>query len=181
MANQEILFGAGTLYIIPDDIDIDNSLDELVKDALIKIGESSGEATLNVTQNFADVRGGALNQELGSFMTSEEVLFNAGICTFDMEKIAEVSAAYFNEDVTNSKRTLGIGGMRTVPIKQLRYVHTKRSDGKELYIDMFRAQNRSGLQMTFNPEAESVFNFEFKLLADPDKENGNIVRITEEF
>ncbi|MDX5474507.1 MAG: hypothetical protein LPK00_03120 [Bacillaceae bacterium] len=176
---QEILFGSGDIYVLSDQVsDIDSLTDEELEAALVKIGESSGESTLNFTQNFADVRGGALNQEIASFMTSEEASFNAGIVTFNLEKIAEISAAYYSE--SDGKRVMGLGGKQTVPIRHLRFVHTKRSDGMKLYLDMFRAQNRSGLQMTFNPEAESVFNFEFKLLADPSRTDGNIVRITEE-
>ncbi|MGD6831435.1 hypothetical protein ACQCT5_04700 [Sutcliffiella halmapala] len=181
MSTEPILFGSGTLYIVPDTIDIDTATEEEIEAALLQIGESSGEASLNVTQNFADVRGGELNQIISSFMTSEEVVFNAGICTLNLERLSEISAAYYEDDTLSSKRTMGIGGLRTVPIKQLRFVHTKRVDGKPLYLDMFRAQNRSGLQMVFNPEAETVFNFEFKLLADSSRPNGNIVRITEEY
>ncbi|WBL16377.1 hypothetical protein [Sutcliffiella sp. NC1] len=175
---QEILFGAGDIYIVPSQIDVDSATEEEIEASLIKIGESSGESTLNFTQNFVDVRGGALNQEIASFMTSEEATFNAGIVTFDLQKISAISSAYYSE--TDEKRVLGLGGQQTVPINHLRFVHTKRTDGMKLYLDMFRAQNRSGLQMTFNPESESVFNFEFKLLADPKRNNGNIVRITEE-
>ncbi|KHF40703.1 hypothetical protein [Halalkalibacter okhensis] len=175
---NSILFGAGELFVLPDSVDLDESTEEEIEEAMLKIGESSGESTLNYTQEFYDVRGGVGNDILASFVTSEEVMFNAGVCTLDMKVLNEISSTYYNED--ESKRTLGIGGKRTVPVKQMLFVHTKRQDGKKLKLKMYRAQNRSGLQLTFNPTAESVFNFEFKLLSDPSKTNGNIVKIVEE-
>ncbi|WP_158735152.1 hypothetical protein [Alteribacillus sp. YIM 98480] len=181
---QSILFGAGEIFIVPDDIDVDSATDEEIEDALVKIGESSGEATLNYSGEFADVRGGKHNQILASFMTSESTNFNCGVVTFDLSKISEFLPGFYNEeedaDGNVTERTLGLGGKTSVPVKQLRFVHEKRQDGKDIYVDMWKAQNRSGLEMTFSPEAESVFNMEFTLLADDSKSDGNIVRITEE-
>ncbi|ARK30769.1 hypothetical protein [Halalkalibacter krulwichiae] len=176
--NNSILFGAGELFILPESVDIDESTDEEIEADMLKIGESSGESTLNYTQNWYDVNGGKLNQTIASFVTSEEVLFNAGVCTLDLKVLNEISSTYYSEDAT--KRTLGIGGKLTVPAKQLLFVHTKRQDGKKLKLKMYKAQNRSGLQFTFNPESESVFTFEFRLLADPNRKDGNIVKIVEE-
>jgi hypothetical protein len=64
-------------------------------------------------------------------------------------------------------------------VKQLRFIHEKE-DGKKIYLDMHKAQNRSGLQWTFNAEENTSFDFEFTLLADQTKTNGNIVTIKEE-
>ncbi|WP_027725429.1 hypothetical protein [Tuberibacillus calidus] len=176
MANtQEILFGTGELYIIPDGVDVKTSTEE----EWIKVGESNGEATLKIEYDFTDVRGGVNNQILGSFLTSETVTFNAGIVTYDLSVLQELLAGYYNEDTTNGKRTLGIGGKKTVPVKRLRFVHFKE-DGYKLTMDMFRAQNRSGLEWTFKSDENTAFEFEFTLLADPTKQNGNIVLITEE-
>jgi hypothetical protein len=165
--SQEILFGTGELFIVAED------------ETETKVGESSGEATLNASNEFTDVRGGVKNQIIGSFMTSETVIFNAGIVTYDLKNISEFMAGYFSEDTTAGTRTLGIGGKRTVPIKRLRFVHTKE-DGKTITLEMHRAQNRSGLQWTFNAEEATAFDFEFTLLADTTKSDGNIVTITEE-
>lgn len=175
---QPILFGAGDIYIVPDGIDVDVATEAEIEAAMIKLGESSGESTLSFTESFADVRGGALNQKIASFKTNEEATFNGGIVTLNLEKFAEITSGYYSE--SEGKKVMGLGGKQTVPIKHLRFVHTKKSDGLRLILDMFKAQNRSGLQMTFNPEQESVFTFEFNLLADLSRTNGNIVRITEE-
>ncbi|WP_100408439.1 hypothetical protein [Bacillus solitudinis] len=177
---NSILFGAGELFVLPETVDLDTSTDSEIEAAMLKIGESSGESTLNYSTDFYDVKGGVLNQTIASFVTSEEVMFNAGVCTLDMGILNEISATYYSEDELTGKRTLGIGGKLTVPVKQLLFIHTKRQDGKKLKLKMYKAQNRSGIQLTFNPESESVFNFEFKLLADQSRQDGNIVKIEEE-
>jgi hypothetical protein len=176
---SEILFGAGDIYIVPETLDLETATEAEITAALVKVGESNGEATLAIEYEFVDVRGGVGNQLLKSFMTSESVSFNAGIVTYDMKNISEFIAATYNEDTAGGKRTLGIGGVKNVPIKRLRFVHTKE-DGKTITLDMHKAQNRNGLEWTFNNEEASVFEFEFTLFADKSKTNGNIVTITEE-
>ncbi|MCK0470892.1 hypothetical protein [Halalkalibacter sp. APA_J-10(15)] len=175
---ESILFGSGDIYVLPESVDLDTSTDAEIEAAMIKIGESSGEAQLTHTQEWHEVKGGAQNNAIAAFVTSEDVIFNGGICTFDFKAINEITATYYSEDET--KRTMGIGGKLNVPVKQMLFVHTKRTDGKKIKLKMYRAQNRSGMQLTFSPESESVFNFEIKLLADPTRENGNVVKIEEE-
>lgn len=179
-AENEILFGSGDLYIVPEGVDFDTDTEEEIEDALIKIGESSGETSLNFTQEFVDVKGGAKNQTLATFATNEEIMFNAGVVTFDLSKFKEILPAYFEENET--ERRMGLGGIMTIPIQRLRFVHHKKADGKRIILDMFRAMNQSGLQMTFNPEQESVFQTEFKLLPDrtKDQNKGNVLQIIEE-
>jgi hypothetical protein len=176
---QEILFGSGDIFIVSDTLDLQTATEAEIDAALVKVGESNGEATLNIAYEFVDVRGGKLNQLLKSFMSSESVNFNAGLITFDLKMISEFLAATFSEDTTAGKRILGIGGVKNVPIKRLRFVHYKE-DGKRLIMDMHKAQNRTGLEWVFNSEEATPFSFEFTLFADPTKTNGNIVTITEE-
>jgi hypothetical protein len=173
---QEILFGTGELYIIPEGVDLATSTES----DWLKVGESNGEAALNIEYEFVDVRGGVKNQILKSVMTSETVSFNAGVVTYDLNVVSKFMAGYYSEDTALGKRTFGIGGNKTVPIQQLRFVHTK-DDGYKITMDMFKAQNRAGLEWTFNSEENTAFAFEFTLAADPTKTNGNIVQITEEF
>lgn len=176
MAKNEILFGTGDLFIVTEEDDGSGSTTEVET----KVGESNGEASLNFEYEFTDVNGGASNQTLASFKTSETVLFNAGLVTYDLKTISEFMAGEFTEDTTAGTRTFGVGGSYTVPIKRLRFVHTKKQDGKTITLEMFKAQNQTGLEWTFNNEEATAFEFEFKLLADPSKSNGNIVQIIEE-
>jgi hypothetical protein len=177
---QEILFGTGEVFIVNDDsLDIETATDTEIETATTKVGESNGEATLAIEYEFADVRGGAKNALLKSFMTSESVTFNAGVVTYDLKTISEFMAGYFSEDTTTGKRKFGIGGKTTVPIKKLLFVHTKE-DGKRIFMMMHKAQNRSGLEWAFNNEENTPFAFEFTLLADTSKQDGNLVTIVEE-
>jgi hypothetical protein len=177
---QEILFGSGDLYIVTDDnFDVTNFTDEELENGAVKVGESSGEASLNIEYEFVDVRGGAKNQLLKSLMTSENVVFNGGLVTYDLKHISEFLAGYYSEDTTKGQRVLGIGGKTTVPVKKMLFIHTKE-DGKRLMMMMHKAQNQTGLEWVFNSEEATAFEFEFRLLADTSKTNGNLVTIVEE-
>lgn len=168
--DYNILFGSGDLFIVPEGADADN------EEELLLIGESNGEATLNIEPEFHDVRGGRGHHVLASFKTSEEITFNAGIVTLDLERLSDILDSHYEE--TGGKRILKLGGDYSIPINRLRFVHYKKQDGKRLIIDMYRAMNRSGLELNFNAEEESVFELEFTLMKARDKEN--IVTITEE-
>lgn len=173
---HNILFGSGELFIVPNSVDLETATEEEIESALELVGESSGEASLIVENEFHDVRGGRGHGVLASFRTSEEITFNAGIVTFDLDKISQFLAGEYEESV--DKRTLKLGTNHSVPINRLRFVHTKQADGKRIILDMHRAQNRSGLEMNFNAEEESVFELEFSLQRAKDKDN--ILTITEE-
>ncbi|WP_117161435.1 hypothetical protein [Paraliobacillus sp. X-1268] len=172
---QEILFGTGDLFVVPEEVDLEVDTQEVIDAALVKVGESSGEATLAVEYEFADVRGGTANQIMKSVMTSETISFSAGIVTYDLDKIGEFVAGEYSEDETERKLKLG-GGFK-VPVKRLRFVHTK-DDGKKIMMDMHKAQNRAGLEWIFNVEEQTNFEYEFTLMKDPNVDN--IVTITEE-
>lgn len=177
MAQEEILFGTGELFVVPDSLDLEVATETEINDALVKVGESNGEAQLSVSYDFVDVRGGVGNQILKSFKTSETITFNAGFVTYDLNVISEFLAGNYGEDATEGLRTFELGGEYSVPVKRLRFVHTK-PDGYRIIMDMHKAQNRSGLDWTFNSEQNSVFEFEFTLMKDTNK--NNIVKITEE-
>lgn len=174
--DHNILFGSGELFIVPEDIDLEEAEDEEIEDALILIGESNGEAGLILEQEFHDVKGGADHQVLASFRTSETIVFNAGIVTLDLENLSKVIASEYKESAT--ERTLKLGGSYKIPVNRLRFVHTKQLDGKRLILDMHKAMNKAGLELNFQAEEESVFNFEFTLMKAKGKDN--IVTITEE-
>jgi hypothetical protein len=182
MATQTVLLGSGDLYIldsaaVPDPV---NATEEEIDNNLIKIGEISSGATLTYSTEFKTVKGGALNQEIARFLTSEQISFKTGIVTWDMKNISKLIAAHYSEDQTAETRRLGIGGLGNVPINYLRFQHLKKTDGKYIKINMFKAQNQNGIEIPFNSENETVIDVEFKLLADTARTNGNIVEIIEE-
>lgn len=173
--DYNILFGAGELFIVPEDIDLETAAEEEIEESLELVGESSGEAALIIENEFEKVRGGRGHQVLASIRTSEEIKFNAGIVTFELDKLSQFLAGKYTE--TEKERILKLGGNYTIPINRLRFVHYKQ-DGKRLIMDMHKAMNEAGLEMNFNAEEASVFNLEFTLMKA--KSEDNIVTIIEE-
>lgn len=174
--DYNILFGSGELFIVPDGVDLEKDTEEEIESKLVLVGESSGEAGLIIENEFHDVRGGRNHGVLASFVTSEEIKFNAGLCTLDLKTMSQFLASNYSETVT--ERVLKLGGNYTIPINRLRFVHYKRLDGKRLILDMHKAMNKAGLELNFNAEEHSVFNLEFTLMKAKGKDN--IVTITEE-
>lgn len=179
MSNKDdynILFGAGELFIVPDEIDLEEATEEEIEGALVLVGESSGEAALIIENEFENVRGGKGHQILGTFRTEENISFNAGIITFQMENISKFLAGKYSE--TETEKIWKLGGDYTVPVNRLRFVHTKQVDGKRIILDMHKAMNQAGLEMNFNATEASAFNLEFVL--HKAKNRDNIVTIIEE-
>lgn len=174
--DYNIIFGSGELYIVPEGIDLEDDDEETIEEALQLIGESNGEASLNIEPEFHDVKGGRGHHVLASFQTNEEITFNAGIVTLDLERLGDIMASHFEEN--EKERILKLGGNYTIPVNRLRFVHYKKQDGKRLIIDMHRAMNKAGLELSFNAEEESVFELEFALMKAKNKDN--IVTIVEE-
>lgn len=174
--DHNILFGSGELFIVPDSIDLEEATEEDIEESLVLVGQSSGEAALILEQEFEKVRGGKGHHVLASFQTEQDIVFNAGIVTFELDKLSQFLPGEYSEDET--KRTLKLGGDYTIPVNRLRFVHTKKQDGKRLILDMHKAQNEAGMEMNFNASEASVFNLEFSLQKAAGKDN--IVTIIEE-
>lgn len=174
--DHNILFGSGELFIVPDDIDLEEATEEDIEESLVLVGKSSGEASLIIENEFENVRGGKGHHILATFRTEENITFNAGIITFEMDKISQFTAGNFTE--TESKRVWKLGGDYSIPINRLRFVHTKQVDGKRIILDMHKAMNQAGLEMNFNATEASVFELEFVLQKAAGKDN--IVTIIEE-
>ena len=175
--DYNILFGTGELFLVDDDVDLANDDEKTIEAGLTLIGESSGEAGLIIENEFYDVRGGKDYHVLDSFQISEEITFNAGIATLNLENLGRVLASKYEE--TGGKRVLKLGGSYTIPANALRFVHTKKRDGGKIIIDMYKSMNKAGIELSFNAEEHSIFDFEFTLMKAKDKEN--IVTITETF
>src|SRR5690625_107319 len=121
--DYNIIFGSGELFIVPDSVDLETDDEETIEAALELIGESNGEASLNLEPEFHDVRGGKGHHVLASFQTAEDITFNAGIVTLDLEKLSQIMASNYEE--TETERILKLGGSYTIPVNRLRFVHYK--------------------------------------------------------
>ena len=168
-----ILLGSGDLYLGKVD---PNATETEIQAALVNVGAISGGATITYKTKFQDVKS-ANRGTLMSFLTDEEVTFKSGVLTWNLENISKLYPAKFTSDTT--KKRVGIGGIKNVPINYLRFVHTK-PNGKRLTVNIFKAQAQDGFDITFDSEKETVLDVEFKALAVTGKNDGNLVEIIEE-
>ncbi|MGX1902431.1 hypothetical protein ACT3HK_13945 [Thermolongibacillus altinsuensis] len=168
-----ILLGSGDLYLGQVD---PNATETEIQAALVNVGAISGGATLTYKTKFTDVKS-ANRGTLMSFLTDEEVTFKSGVLTWNLENLSKLYAANFTSDTT--KKRVGIGGIKNVPINYLRFVHTK-PDGKKLTVNIFKAQAQDGFDITFDSEKETVLDVTFKALSVTNKTDGNLVEIIEE-
>jgi hypothetical protein len=178
MAEQTTLLGSGTL-LIGEGINPATATEEEIDLALEEVGVISSGASLTIAGEYVEVRGGQYNQVIDTFRTNESCTFSTGICTWDLEKMSKFTSSSYSEDTTVGERRLGIGGLPMVKPSYLRFEHVKK-DGKKIKINMFKAQNQGELVLNFNNEDPSVQEYEFKLLAEKAKTNGNLVEIIEE-
>lgn len=170
---DNILLGSGDLYLGQVDL---NATEKEIENALVNVGAISGGATLSYKAKFTDVKS-ANRGTLISFLTDEEVTFKSGVLTWNLENLSKLYPAKFTSDTT--KKRIGIGGIKNVPINYLRFVHTK-PNGKKLILNIFKAQAQDGFDITFDSEKETVLDVEFKALAVTNKTDGNLVEIIEE-
>lgn len=174
--HEKIILGSGELFLGNVE-NVATASEEEIEAALTKAGEIQGGATLFYTPTFKDVRGGKHNGVLASFKTQEEVRFTSGLLTWELENLNKIFPAAYSQN--GSTRRVGLGGVNETKVNYLRFVH-ERPNGKKLTVNMFKAQNQSGFQFTFDPENESILDLEFKALAVQNKEDGNLVEIIEE-
>lgn len=178
MAEQTVLLGSGSIYIA-EGIDASSATEAEIEAALVEVGQISEGASLTLESEYQEVRGGQKNQILEVFQTNESVTFSTGVCTWDLKKMSQFTSSAYSENEENGERRLGIGGLPMVKPSYLRFEHEKK-DGLKIKINMFKAQNQGGLQLNFNNEDATVQEYEFKMLADSTKQNGNLVEIIEE-
>lgn len=174
---DNFLLGSGDLFI-GQVADPATATEEEIAEALENVGAISGGAILTYKPSFQEVKS-ANRGTLFTMLTEEEITFKSGLLTWDLANLEKLSAAHYSEDTTKGERRIGLGGLKQVPVNYLRFVH-KKVDGKKLTVNLFRAQNQSGFELTFDGEKETVLDAEFKALACPGKEQGNAVEIIEE-
>ena len=170
---DNILLGSGDLFLGQVD---PNATEQEIQAALVNVGAISGGATLVYKTKFQDVKS-ANRGTLMSFLTDEEITFKSGVLTWNLENISKLYPAKFTSDTT--KKRVGIGGLKNVPINYLRFVHTK-PDGKKITVNIFKAQAQDGFDITFDSEKETVLDVTFKALSVTNKTDGNLVEIIEE-
>jgi hypothetical protein len=172
------LLGSGKLFLA-EGIDPSTATETEIEAALVEVGKIHEGASLTTESEFVVVRGGQRNQIIDTFQTNESVIFSSGIVTWDLSKIGAFTSSSYSEDTTVGERRLGIGGLPQVKPSYLRFEHEKK-DGYKIKINMFKAQNQAGLTINFNNEDPTVQEYEFTLLPEDTKTDGNLVEIVEE-
>lgn len=169
-----IVLGSGKLFL--GAVENPETADEAtIEAALTEVGRISSGASLIYKPNFTDVYAGT--ELIKSFVTREEVTFRTGILTWLVDNLQILSPATVVTDGTTGAKTITIGKQGDMPINYLRFVHDKK-DGGEIKADILKAQSSNGFTLEFNPEKETVVDYEFRALSCTD---GTLVKIEETF
>lgn len=172
---ERILLGSGKVYInefdetIPEDAEIE-------KDENL-IGYIKGGATIEYTPSFYEAK-----DDLGyvseMYLTEESAVLKTGVMTWNGNTLEKLSAtARVSEDKATQTRTVKIGGIGNFDSTKylIRFVHEDTEDGNVRVTIV--GMNQSGWTLTFQKDAETVFNVEFKAL--PCDEEGTLIIYTE--
>ncbi|SHI90040.1 hypothetical protein SAMN05444401_1729 [Clostridium amylolyticum] len=155
MANDEILLGAGEVYMyeftgeaIPENTVIESETHN--------VGHTSGGASVDYKPEKYDVKN-SYGKTVKSFITKEDITFKTGLLTWVMERISLLSTAKFTTDKVKKVRKLTFGGGGSLKNVLVRFVHTK-DNGKKIRFTMI-GQGGNGFTMEFG-EKEVVVDSE---------------------
>ena len=174
--SKRIVLGSGKVYV-------DEFSDTIPEDTAIEtdanlIGYIKGGATLEYTPSFYEAK-----DDLGyvseMYLTEEEAVLKTGVMTWNGDTIHRLSAtARVTEDASTKMRTVKIGGIGNFDNKKylIRFVHEDNNDG-DVRVTI-SGMNQSGWTLTFQKDAETVLNAEFKAM--PCDSNGTLIIYTEE-
>lgn len=174
--SKNIILGSGKLYMkkmsASDTLDTTTLCTDDNQIGLIK-----GGAQLSYSAEKADIFDD-LKVVQKRFITREEVKFQTGLITFDLQALGTI-AGNANYTTASGKNTLKLGGPEGREIEKvaLAFVHTK-SDNKKITVSMI-ATNDNGLTLAFNPDEATQIDAEFVAVAGSDS-NGTLVIIEEE-
>lgn len=176
---QVITLGSGKLYITDFTKGATLPTDEVIEVEENRIGEISGGASLEYTNETYTAKDDLGNVQK-TIVTSEDVLLKSGIMTWNGQTLSKLSAtARVTEDTATGKRTLKIGGLKNQDgkIYLIRFLHEDAVDG-DVRITVV-GNNQAGFTLAFAKDAETIVDAEFK--AEPSLDNeGTLVIIEEE-
>ena len=170
----EIILGSGDLYLV------EYTSGALPADATIEteansVGSISGGASLEYKPSMYEVEDDK-NIVHKRIVTKEEVTFKSGVLTFDLSMLGKLSTGTVTDDAVGGKKTIKIGGKRTLTSYALQFVHTK-DDGNKLRVRMI-ATSADGFTLTFAKDKETIVDAVFKALSQTD---GTLVEIVDQY
>lgn len=174
--SDPILLGSGELYLGKID-NVEEATEEEIKSALKNVGAIEAGATLEYSNSIQEIKS-ANRGTLMRFVSDEEVKFNCGVLTWNLENLANLAPATVDVDPETGTKTIKIGGKGQLPINYLRFIHKKKDGSGELIVNIFKAQATNGFSFTFDNENPLSVNYEFSALSDA---NGNLCEIIETF
>lgn len=157
MANKDVILGSGKIYLMPYESTIPT--DALIEIEANELGEVQGGATVSYKPTVKQVR-----NDLGtfskSFVTSEEASLKSGVMTWNLSTLKALASGG-KVTVVGTKETFKIGGANTAFEKYIaRFVH-EFADGRILRCTVV-GYNHDGFELAFDPENETVIDFEIK-------------------
>ena len=161
---EPIMLGSGELYIAKSK-DVTNLAaptdEDLAK--FVNIGAIKENASLTIKDDFIDIE--STNRGvIDSWLKKREVNFKTGIITFNLENLAKfIYSTDYTDDTTTKTKTVSIGnevGDRCY----LRFVHTDKSTGDTLTVNIPQARFAGEQEFEFGDDA-TVTNYEFKALS----------------
>lgn len=167
---MEMILGSGKLYVVEYTGTI--PADEALEVDANQIGAISGGASLEYKPKFYTAK-----DDLGTvsvtIITEEEATLKTGVCTFDGNTLAKLSAtARVTEE--GNKRFMKVGGLGNYNDKKyaIRFVHTS---GK--FKVTIVGQNQAGFTLKFVKDKETVVDAEFVAL--PCDNEGTLINYEE--
>ena len=170
--NEDILLGSGDVYTM----DFTGTIpeDAVIETKASQIGAIKGGASLTYNATLYTVIDD-MRRIAETIITGEEVIFKTGYLKFALGDLARLSLSS-RLSATDAEEVLEIGGALNIKKSLLRFVHTLKN-GKKLRVTIVGTP-KTGFELAFSPEAESVINAEFN--GEPQDEKGTLVKITKE-
>ena len=164
MTTENIILGSGKLYIVDYNANTGIPEDAQFEQDTNRLGLIRGGATLEYKPTEYEIRDD-LYEVHKRFVISEECSFKSGVLTWDMNTLSKlIAAGTYEDDSTNHKRTLKLGGNGAREMKKyaIRFIH---EEGNNAFRITMVATASAGLSLVFNPESESTIDAEFKAMA----------------
>ena len=143
---DEIIFGAGEVYVIEFTGNAVPVHTEIEK-AENNVGHCQGGFTVEYKPETYDVKN-QYGKIVRRFLKGEEISAKTGVLSWDLKRLAQLSAAKFTEDAVKKIKKLTFGGSnKSYKTVLLRFVHEKE-DGKKLRFTMI-GQAGNGFSIEF--------------------------------
>ena len=175
---DQIVLGSGKLYMMAFPTNGEMPDSNTIETAQNQVGYIQGGASLEYTPTelqIADDSGTFIRR----YLTSEEVTFQSGVLTWDLDVLSKICAAGSYEDDGEGTRTLKLGGAGAREMEKwiIHFVHQKDSTNTIKITLVGTASN--GFSLAFAADAQTVIDAQFKAISQDT--DGTQVIVTESY